>query len=145
MQSSEEAKKRGSVVGKKSGEVRLMRRDAKKTIRYIMELDAVGIPEEACSNMTATWVKCYTEWLRTGNVKLLEVLMKYGGFDEAELKKARESDARIRAMYRSGIPVLGETDTTKSEVFVVLPDDWRGAPGAIAISEKEADALMADQ
>ena len=46
MQSSEEAKKRGSVVGKKSGEVRLMRRDAKKTIRYIMELDAVGSPDE---------------------------------------------------------------------------------------------------
>ena len=127
--SSEEAKKRGSVGGKKSAEVRRMRRDAKKTIQYIMELDAVGntaenlkrvgIPEEACSNMTATWVKCYTEWLRTGNVKLLEVLMKYGGFDEA--------------------------DPTKSEVFVVLPDDGRGAPGAVAISEEEADALMADQ
>ena len=64
-------------------------------------------------------MKCYTEWLRTGNTKLLEVLMKYGGFDEA--------------------------DPTKSEVFVVLPDDGRGAPGAVAISEDESDALMADQ
>ena len=34
---------------------------------------------------------------------------------------------------------------TKSEVFVVLPDDGRSAPGAIAISEGEADTLMADQ
>ena len=153
--SSEEAKKRGSAGGKKSGEVRRMHRDAKKTIQYILELDAVGntkenlirvgIPEEACTNMTATWVKCYTEWLRTGNIKLLEVLMKYGGFDEAELRKARESDARIRAMDKSGIPVFGEADSTKSEVFVVLPDDGRGAPGAITISEDEADALIADQ
>ena len=152
--SPEEAKKRGFIGGKKSGEVRRMRRDAKKTIQYIMGLDAVGntmenlkrvgIPEEACTNMTATWGKCYTEWLRTCNVKLLEVLMKYGGFDEAELRKARESDARIRAMDKSGIPVLGEADPTKSEVFVVLPDDGRGSPGAITISEVEADALMAD-
>ncbi len=153
--SSEEAKVRGSAGGRKSGEARRMRRDAKKTIQYILELDAVGntkenlkrvgIPEEACSNMTATWVKCYTEWLRTGNVKLWEVLMKYGGFDEAELRKAKESDARIRAMDKSGIPVFGEADPTKSEVFVVLPDDGRSAPGAVAISEEEADALMADQ
>ena len=153
--SFEEAKKLGSAGGKKSAEVRRMRRDAKKTIQYILGLDAVGntaenlkrvgIPEEACSNMTATWVKCYTEWLRTGNVKLLEVLMKYGGFDEAELRKTRESDARIRAMDKSGIPVFGEADPTKSEVFVVLPGDGRGAPRAVAISEGEADALMADQ
>ena len=153
--SPEEVKKRGSAGGKKSVEVRRIRKDAKKTIQYIMELDAVGntkenlirvgIPEEVCTNMTATWVKCYTEWLRTGNVKLLEALMKYGGFDEAELRKAKESDARIRAMDRSGIPVLGEADPTKSDVFVVLPDDGRGAPGAITISEDEADALMADQ
>ena len=152
--SPEEAKKRGSAGGKKSAEVRRMRRDAKKTIQYIMALDAVGntkenlirvgIPEEVCVNMTATWVKCYTEWLRTGNIKLLEVLMKYGGFDEAELRRARESEARIRAMDKSGIPVLGEVDST-SDVFVVLPDDGRGAPGAIAISEDEADALIADQ
>lgn len=97
--SSEEAKKRGSAGSKKSGEVRRMCRDVKKTIQYILGLNAVdnteknlkrlGIPEEACTNMTATWVKCYTEWLRTGNIKLLEVLMKYGRFDEAELRKAR--------------------------------------------------------
>ncbi len=153
--SSEEAKKRGSAGGKKSAEVRRMRRDAKKTILYILELDAVGntkenlkrvgIPEEACTNMTATWAKCYTEWLRTGDIKFLEVLMKYGGFDEAELRKAKESDARIRAMDRSGIPVLGEADSTKSEVFVVMPDNGRGTSGAITISESEADVLMADQ
>ena len=71
--------------------------------------------------------------------------MKYGGFDEAELRKARENDARIRAMDKSGILVLGETDPTKSEVFIILPDDRRGAPGAIAISEDEADAFIADQ
>ena len=44
--SPEEAKERGSVGGKKSGEGRRMCRDAKKTIRYIMELDAVGSPDE---------------------------------------------------------------------------------------------------
>ena len=149
--SSEEAKRRGSAGGKKSGEVRRMYRDAKKTIRYIMELDAignteenlkrVGIPEEIRTNMTATWVKCYTEWLKTGNVKLLEALMKYGGFDESELRKAKESEARIRAMDKSGIPVFGEVNPTRSDVFVVLPDDGRGAPGAITISEDEADHL----
>ena len=90
-----------------------------------MELDAVGntkenlkrvgIPDEVCTNMTATWVKCYTEWLRTGSIKLMEVLMKYGRFDKAELRKARESDARIRAMDKSGIPVLGEADALMSD------------------------------
>ena len=153
--SSEEAKKRGSAGGKKSGKVRKMHMDAKKIFQYILGLDAVvnteenlirvGISKEAYTNMTATWGKCYTEWLRTGNVKLLKVLMKYGGFDETELRKARESDERIRAMDKSGIPVFGEADPMKSDVFVVLPDDGRGAQGVTAISEYEADTLMADQ
>lgn len=151
--SSEEAKKRGSAGGKKSAAVRRLRKDAKRTIRYIMELDAVGtvkenlektgIPEDAQSNMTATWVKCYTDWLRTGDVKLLEILMKYGGFDEAELRKAEESAARIRAMDKSGIPVPGEVDAVgRNDVFVILPDDGRGAPGAVGITKREADQLM---
>ena len=61
--SPEEAKKRCSAGGKKSGEVRRKHGNAKKTIQYILGLDAVGnatenlqcvaIPEEACTNMTA--------------------------------------------------------------------------------------------
>lgn len=153
--SKEEAKKRGSLGGKKSGEVRRLRRDAKSTIRYILGLNAVGtvqknleatgIPENERSNMTATWVKCYTEWLRTGDIKLLEVLMKYGGFDEAELRKGKESEARIRAMDKSGIPVPGENESgARNEVMIVLPDDGRGAPGAVGITERDAEMLTTD-
>lgn len=155
-QSREEAAKNGRKGGVKSGQVRRLRRDAKKAIRFLMELDAtgntasnlakVGIPEEHQSNMMATWTKCYTEWLRTGDTKLLEILMKYGGFDEAELRKAKEAEARIRAMDKSGIPVPGETDApSQSQVMIVLPDDGRGAPGAVGITESDAESLMQEQ
>ena len=154
-QNREEASKNGRKGGKRSGEVRRMRRDAKKTIQFLMELDAVGnveknldavgIPEGERSNMTATWTKCFTEWLRTGDVRLLEVMMKYGGFDEGELRRERESRARIRAMDKSGIPVQGEIDaSSKNEVLIVLPDDGRGAPGAVGITEQDAGELLAD-
>ena len=155
-QDREAASKNGRIGGINSGQVRRLRRDAKKAIRFMMELDAigntaenmarVGIPEEHQSNMMATWVKCYTEWLRTGDIKLLEILMKYGGFDEAELRKAKESEARIRAMDKSGIPVPGEVEATaRNEVMIVLPDDGRGAPGAVGITEGDADSIMQGQ
>ena len=152
-QNREEAAKNGRKGGVKSGEARRRIRDAKKTIRFILEqgavgsirdnLEKVGIPEEERSNMTAVWVKCYTDWLKTGDIKLLETLMKYGGFDESEQRKDRESKARIRAMDKSGIPVAGEVEAAnRNDVFVVLPDDGRGAPGAVGITEAEARKLM---
>ena len=155
-QSREEAAKNGHKGGVKSGEVRRLRRDAKKAIRYLMELDAegntnlnleiVGVPEEHRSNMMATWAKCYTDWLKTGDIRLLEILMKYGGFDEAELRKKKESEARIRAMDKSGIPVSGEVDApSQSQVMIILPDDGRGAPGAVGITESDTKSLMQEQ
>lgn len=150
--STEEARRRGRAGGKKTAEVMAKRRDAKKAIRYILELnaegnvkqnlEALGIPEDEQSNMVAVWAKTFADWLRTGDVKLLEIMMKYAGFDEAELRKARESDARIRAMDKSGIPVAGETDTNRNEIMIVLPDDQRGAPGAVEISESDAERLL---
>lgn len=155
-QDREKAAENGRKGGVKSGQVRRLRRDAKKAIRFLMEQDAVGntavnlekvgIPEEHQSNMMATWVKRYTEWLRTGDIKLLEILMKYGGFDEAELRKAKESEARIRAMDKSGIPVPGEVEASgRNEVMIVLPDDGRGAPGAVGITEGDADSIIRGQ
>lgn len=150
--STEEAKRRGSLGGKKSAEMRKLRKDAKKTIQFIMSMDAVGsvknnlenigVPDGAQSNMTATWVKCYTDWLKTGDIRLLEALMRYGGFDASELRKERESIARVDAMNKSGIPVSGEADSTRNEIMIVLPDDGRGAPGASAISQSEAEDIF---
>lgn len=150
---SEEAKRRGSAGGKKSAEMKRLRKDAKKTIQYIMQLDAAAsvkanlekaeIPDDAHSNMTATWVKCFTDYLRTGDIRLLEALMRYGGFDEAELRKARESEARVEAMNKSGIPVGAEPESgNRSDVLIVLPDDGRGAPGAKQVTQREADFLI---
>lgn len=152
-QSREEASKNGRKGGLKSGEARRLRKDAKKTIQYIMQLDAAAavkanlekaeIPEDAHSNMTATWVKCFTDYLRTGDIRLLEALMRYGGFDEAELRKARESEARVEAMNKSGIPVGAEPESgNRSDVLIVLPDDGRGAPGAKQVTQREADFLI---
>lgn len=151
-QSREEAKKNGSKGGKKSGEMRRMRKDAKKTIQYIMglnpadsvkvQLEKAEIPKEAQSNMTATWVKCFTDYLRTGDIRLLEALMRYGGFDEAEIRKEAESKARIETMLKSGIPVGGEPERDHSNVLIVLPDDGRGAPGAQQVTQQEANLLI---
>ena len=151
--SSEEAKKRGQAGAKKSAEVRRAKRTAKETIELLMSLPAVGntesnletlgIPKEERTYMMASVTKAMAEWLRTGDPKYFDILMRHGGFDEAERRKTMESMARIRAMDQSGIPIQGETENiNRSEVFVVLPDDGRGAPGATAISEEDAQNLM---
>lgn len=151
--SSEEAKKRGQAGGRKSVEARRMRRTAKETIEALLSLPAVGkteenleslgIPKDERTYMMASVTKAMAEWLRTGDPKYFDILMRHGGFDEAENRKALESAARIRAMDQSGIPIQGDTETiNRSEVFVVLPDDGRGAPGATTITQSDAQDLI---
>ena len=152
-QSREEAAKNGRKGGRKSGEIRRNKRNAREAIELLMNLpvvgntesnlEALGIPKEERTYMMASVSKAMAEWLRTGDPKYFDILMRHGGFDESEKRKALESAARIRAMDQSGIPIQGETENiNRSEVFVVLPDDGRGAPGATAISEEDAQNLL---
>ncbi len=101
----EEAKKRGSTGGKKSGEVRREKRDARQAARYILELAAtgqvkenlknLGVGEESMSNMEALQARLLVMALG-GNLEAYKELMIAAGYNQEENRKERESIASDR-------------------------------------------------
>jgi len=103
--SKEEAKKRGSIGGKKSAETRKAKRDAKEAARYILELAAKGKLSENLtelgadkadqSNMVALQARLFTMAM-SGNLDAYRELMKMAGYEPEENRKERESIASER-------------------------------------------------
>ena len=104
--SSEEAKKRGSEGGKKSGEVRRAKRDARQAARYILNLAAKGNTlynleqigaeeEDGLTNMEALQARLYTSAL-AGNLDAAKMLLAIAGYDPEENRAERESKAADR-------------------------------------------------
>lgn len=103
--STEEAKKLGSAGGKKSGEVRRAKRDARQSARYILELaakgqisknlDELGIPKNEQTNMAALHARLVVMALG-GNLEAYKTLMKMAGYDPEENREERESVASDR-------------------------------------------------
>ncbi len=155
-QDHEEAVKNGRRGGIESGRKRREKRDAREAVRYILGLAATGNflnhtmdigakKKDGITNMEALQARIFTRAM-TGDLEAYQILMKVAGYDEAERRKDRESEARVRAMDKSGIPVSEGVDVaTRNEVMIVLPDDGRGAPGAVGITESDAESLTTSQ
>lgn len=103
---TETAKKRGRNGGIKSGEVRRAKRDARETIRYMLEqctksdtiksnLLEVGFKKEDLTNQAALQGRLFTLAMG-GNLEAYMLLMKMGGYEPEENRKERESVASDR-------------------------------------------------
>jgi hypothetical protein len=131
--SSEEAKRRGSKGGKKSGEVRRAKRDAKSSIRYLLDLAAkdnldtnlkkLGAAEEERTNMQALNARIFTMAM-SGNLDAYKALMDYGGFAPDQNLKDEERRARIQAIVdggRADAIVSGGEDGESGNVVIYMP------------------------
>lgn len=144
--SSEEAKRRGQAGGKKSGEARRAKRDARSAVRYLLELAAkgkiaanleeLGLPVNEQTNMAALQARLYTMAMG-GNLDAYMTLMKIAGYDPEENRKERESvsaDRRREAEMEAKVTALGQNvdglrasvslkdEDGDSDVHIYLPE-----------------------
>ena len=118
--SSEELKKRQSNGGKKSGETRRKKRDAREAARYILGLAAkgqvldnlksLGVEEDSRTNMEALQARLYTMAMG-GNIEAYKTLMKMAGYEPEENRAERESvasDKRRSMELEAKLNALGQ-------------------------------------
>lgn len=133
---SEEAKRRGSTGGKKSGETRRAQRDLKATARYFASLAAkgtlednlqkLGVPKDDRTNMVALMASLYSRGM-SGDLEAIKLFIKYCGYDSTEERLDRESMARVEAMANGGLASIqhsnidGEESDERNDVVIYLP------------------------
>ena len=127
IRTSEQAKKKGSAGGKKSGEVRRenarRKRDAREAVRFILDLAAqgqlaenlekLGVETEDQTNMAALQASLFTYAMR-GDLNAYKTLMKMAGYDPEENREERESiaaDAGGKLRWRPRSQPWGKTRT----------------------------------
>lgn len=99
IRSTDEARQKGSNGGKKSGEARRKKRDAKQAIQMLLDMAAVeeldahlerfGYDEADHTNMNALTAAMFVQAMK-GDVTAYKALMEYGGFNpDQELKDKR--------------------------------------------------------
>lgn len=125
IRTTEQAKKKGSAGGKKSGEVRRenarRKRDGREAARFILELAAtgqlaenlekLGVDTEDQTNMAALQASLFTYAMR-GDLNAYMALMKMAGYDPEENRKERESvssDRRREAEMEAKVAALGQS------------------------------------
>lgn len=132
--SKEELKKRQINGGKKSGEVRRAKRDAKSAIRYLLDLPPtvslknnlkeMGFPINEQTNMAALQARLFAMAMG-GNIEAYNTLMKMAGFEPEENRKERESiasDARREKELEAKVNALGG-DMEGARMAVNLQDE----------------------
>lgn len=136
VRSKDEAKKRGTVGGKKSGETRRKKRDAKQAISLLLNMAArdnleknlkqLGYDVEDLTNMNALMARMFTKAM-SGDVTAFKVLMDYGGFHPDQKLRDKERETRIRALDDDGYPSGGadSDDDDREDVHIYLPDNGR--------------------
>ena len=142
----EEAKKRGQAGGKKSGEARRAKRDARSAARFLLELAAkgkiadnlteLGFPVNEQTNLAALQARLYTMAMG-GNLDAYMTLMKMAGYDPEENRKERESvsaDRRRETEMEAKVTALGQApdgirtsmslkdEDGDSDVFIYMPE-----------------------
>ena len=110
VRTTEEARKRGAAGGVQSGKARRKKRDARRAIRYVLDmaatgkldekLEGLGFEEEDRTNMTGLTVAMMMR-AASGDVSAYKALMDYGGFHPDQKLKERESRARVSSMEAS--------------------------------------------
>lgn len=119
--SKEEAKSRGSAGGKKSGEARRAKRDARASARYILGLAAKGDvltqlekiganKNDGLTNMELLHARLFVQ-ATSGNLEAAKLLMNIAGYDSEENRKERES---VNADRRRDAEVQFKMDTMAS-------------------------------
>lgn len=140
IRSEDEAKKKGSAGGKKSGETRRKKRDAQKAIKWMLDMAAIGtldsrleklgIEEEDRTNMTALQVAMLMK-ASAGDVSAYKALMDYGGMNPEQQVRKKESEARIRHMDEGQYHSFGGDDDIEDgervDVIITMPDNGRDA------------------
>ena len=120
VQTKEEARTRGANGGKKSGEVRRAKRDARKAARYILQLAAQGTQlanvegmgasaEDGITNMEVLQARLFAMAM-SGDIKAYETLIKVAGYWAEENRAERESIAsekRKNAELEAKLKALG--------------------------------------
>lgn len=132
--SKEELKKRQSNGGKKSGEVRRAKRDAKSAIRYLLDLPPtttlknnlkeMGFPINEQTNMAALQARLFAMAMG-GNIEAYNTLMKMAGYEPEENRKERESiasDIRREKELEAKVNALGG-DIDGARMAVNLHDE----------------------
>lgn len=109
--SPEEARERGRAGGKKSGEARRKKRDAKGAIRLMLEMPAIGnikenlaklgVTEEDQTNMMAMVIRMFQKVINEADANAWRLLMEYGGYNVDQELKDKERLARIEAIKKS--------------------------------------------
>lgn len=150
IRTSEQAKKKGSAGGKKSGEVRRenarRKRDAREAVRFILDLAAqgqlaenlekLGVETEDQTNMAALQASLFTYAMR-GDLNAYKTLMKMAGYDPEENREERESiaaDRRRETEMEAKVTALGQNpdglrtsmslkdEDGDSDVFIYMPE-----------------------
>lgn len=119
VKTKEEARKRGRNGGIKSGEVRRAKKEARESIRYLLDMAAkgtieanlkeLGFPETERTNMAALHARLFTMAM-SGNLDAYMELMRIGGYEPEENRKERESiaaDARRQMEMEAKVSALG--------------------------------------
>lgn len=133
VRTKEEAKKRGAAGGKKSGEVRRKKRDAKAAAKLILnlpcdkgfekQLEAMAIDEQDYTNRVALFARAFAQAM-SGDVRAMEFLVKTAGeTQEQELERKRfknetgkqDGGNNIVDDWVNSIPDLIEEDNEENE------------------------------
>lgn len=131
---SVEARENGRKGGIKSGESKRRKREARDSIRYLLELSAkknletnlkeLGFPTEELTNMNALHARLFTMAM-SGNLEAYLTLMKMGGYEPEENRKERESiasDIRREKELEAKVNALGG-DMDGARMAVNLHDE----------------------
>lgn len=140
IRSTEEARKRGSAGGKKSGEVRRKKRDARSAISLLMNMavqkqlepnmERLGYAEEDWTNMNAFWGSIFVDAM-SGDRTAQKMIIEYGGLNAEFSLREKESQERIRAMREESErrALYGDDDDDQdgeeTDVQIYLPDNGR--------------------
>ena len=135
--SEEELKKRQSNGGKKSGQVRREKRDARQAARYILGLAAKGDTllqlekigadkKDGLTNMDLLVARLFVQ-ATSGNLEAAKQLLQIAGFDSEENRKERESlssDRRRDLELDAKLAALGQNPD--SQVSMSFGDEEGG-------------------
>lgn len=133
---SKTAKEKGRNGGIKSGEVRRAKRDARETIRYMLDrmvvseniknnLRDLGFEQEEFTNMGALQGRLYAMAM-SGNLEAYLLLMRMGGYEPEENRKERESlssDLRREIELNAKVEALGQKGDNASMALNLNDED----------------------
>lgn len=132
---SAQARESGRKGGIKSGESKRNKRDARESIRYMLELSAkksweenlkeMGVETAELTNMNALSARLFTMAL-AGNIDAYITLMKMGGYDPEEKRRERESlaaDRRREIELNAKVEALGNGPNGSSAAINMGDED----------------------